>query len=149
MKQTCGILEIFDRDQLVEDLIIWSSAGYPDGESLQSAVYYLVFAIGGHALEDSPIDAKLFFHKGRQIALTGLAENLSIATVQAFLLVTMYMTCACERNGAFIYSRTLVDSSRGFHVADLLALAVRAAYSLGLHRTQVNVAFGPVEHSLR
>jgi hypothetical protein len=60
------------------------------------------------------------------MALASLTNSLSVATVQAFALITTYMLCSCQINGAFLY----------------FGIAVRAAYSIGLHRTEVNARFG-------
>ncbi|KAF7937942.1 uncharacterized protein EAE97_007738 [Botrytis byssoidea] len=53
----------------------------------------------------------------------------SLLTVQSFILITYYMLAACRHNGAFVN----------------LGVAVRAAYALGIHRHETNVAFVPQE----
>src|SRR6202012_3008262 len=62
---------------------------------------------------------------GRQLAMFTLIDDPSLTTVQAFTLITYYMIAACRRNAAFTN----------------LGVAVRAAYTLGIHLHETNVAF--------
>jgi hypothetical protein len=77
--------------------------------------------------------AQDYFEYARDKAFTNLSGNLSVSTVQAFTLTTLYMLCSCQINGAFLF----------------FGIAVRAAYSIGIHRTEVNARFGPDVHRQR
>ncbi|PSR92284.1 hypothetical protein BD289DRAFT_184313 [Coniella lustricola] len=96
-----------------------------------SSVYYLVLALGTQQIDEDR--AQMYFDYARDQALASLNGILSIETVQAFILVTIYMLCACQINGAFLF----------------FGLAVRAAYSIGIHRTEVNARFGAEAHRQR
>ncbi|KAI9734623.1 MAG: hypothetical protein M1834_002224 [Cirrosporium novae-zelandiae] len=101
LSATSGMLDVFNSTDLIDSILAWSSVENQKTENLTSAVNYLVLAIGCQAKDE--YQAEIFFNHARDIALRGLGENLSISTVQAFALVTMYMLAACEGNGAFIY----------------------------------------------
>ncbi|ROV93009.1 hypothetical protein VMCG_08989 [Cytospora schulzeri] len=131
---TSGMADLFvSEERLLEDITIWASnnqAGHRI-DDVSSAVNYLVIAIGMQ--QNSEETAQLYFEYARDQALANLNGNLSVDTVQAFVLVTLYMLCACQINGAFL----------------LFGIAVRAAYSIGVHRTEVNSRFGPETHRQR
>lgn len=131
---TSGMADLFvSESRLLEDITIWASnnqAGHRI-DDVSSAVNYLVIAIGMQQKDEET--AQLYFEYARDQALANLNGNLSVDTVQAFVLVTLYMLCACQINGAFL----------------LFGIAVRAAYSIGVHRTEVNSRFGPETHRQR
>lgn len=124
---TVGLVDLFDDSRLADDIALWAAQrqSHDGPDNMTSVIYYLVLAIGqlkhDHHLSQS------YFDFARDRALANVGGNMSIATVQAFLLITLYSLCACQINGAFLF----------------LGLAVRAAYSIGIHRTEVNSRFGP------
>lgn len=133
---TSGMADLFASDaRLVDSICAWAGASNPAAthraEDLSPAVCYLVLAIGTQQRDEER--AQLYFEFARDHALASLNGSLSVDTVQAFLLVTIYMLCACQINGAFLF----------------FGIAVRAAYSIGLHRTEVNSRFGPEVHRQR
>ncbi|KAI8952152.1 hypothetical protein F4801DRAFT_242360 [Xylaria longipes] len=77
--------------------------------------------------------ATTYFLRGKHLALSALGGNLSVGTVQSFLLTTLYMLRSCQINGAYLF----------------FGIAARAAYAIGLHRTEVNSRFGPAIHTRR
>lgn len=130
LSTTAGVIDLFDKARLMDDIQLWASVDRkPQGPT--SIVNYLVLAIGIRTEDDAKSEE--YFEYSRERALTGLSNDLSVATVQAFALITMYMLCSCQINGAFLY----------------FGIAVRAAYSVGIHRTEVNARFGPEIHLQR
>lgn len=127
---TAGLVDLFDEFKLVDDLHLWANLQHRP-RNLTSAINYLVLAIGGQRQDEALSQA--YFEYARQQALSSLGENLSVGTVQAFILVTIYMLCSCQINSAFL----------------VFGLAARAAYSIGIHRTEVNARFGPEIHRQR
>lgn len=121
---TVGVLDLFDNERLREDVQLWASLDRKP-EDATTIINYLILAIGLRTSDDEK--AQAFFEYARDRALGSLISSISVATVQAFALITMYMLCSCEINGAFLY----------------FGIAVRAAFSVGIHRTEVNTRFGP------
>ena len=94
----------------------------------KSSLIYLTLAIGAQGKaqnESEELLAEHCFCYGRQLATTSLMDEPSLSTVQAFTLIAYYMIAACRRNAAFTN----------------LGMAVRAAYSLGIHLHETNAAF--------
>jgi Fungal specific transcription factor domain len=126
-----GILDLFDPAWLMDKLSIWINNPLRR-EDPDSPVIYLALAIGaqGRARDESDDDiAEKCFDYGRHLALHTLMDDTCLLTVQAFTLITYYMLTGCRRNGAFTN----------------LGVAVRAAYALGIHRHETNIAFTPEE----
>lgn len=132
---TSGLVDLFpssaDEARLAGSIAIWASGARP-ADDVASAVNYLVLALGTQQ-DDEGHRAQAYFDHARERALATLNGSLGIETVQAFILVTLYMLCACQINGAFVF----------------FGIAVRAAYSIGVHRTEVNSRFGPDAHRHR
>lgn len=126
-----GMVNLFSSEaRLVDMLTIWASNSV-EIDDVSTAVNYLVLAIG---LQEKNEDlAQLYFEYARDQALSTLNGSLGIQTVRAFILVTLYMLCACQINGAFLF----------------FGIAVRAAYSIGIHRTEVNQRFGDEQRHQR
>ncbi|PHH69500.1 hypothetical protein CDD80_6693 [Ophiocordyceps camponoti-rufipedis] len=135
LAMTTGLVQLFDDKprQLLDDLTLWTGVknSTTTSNSCSSAVNYLVLAIG-RLLDNEPL-SRIYFEHGRDLASASLDGSLGVETVQAFVLVTVYMLCSCRINGGFLF----------------FGIAVRAAYSLGLHRTEVNARFGPNGHRRR
>ena len=127
---TTGLIDLFDVDQLSEDLIIWASLDRKPA-NLASVSNHLILAIG--SLRDDERISQACFEYAKEKAFSSLTGNLSVGTIQVFVLVTVYMLCSCQINNAFL----------------IFGIAVRAAYSIGVHRTEVNARFGPAEHRQR
>lgn len=126
-----GIIDFFDPPWLTDELSTWV-ADSSRREKPKSPIIYLALAIGlqGRARDEADdVIAEQCFGYGRQLAVFTLMDNPSLLTVQAFTLITYYMLAACRRNGAFTN----------------LGVAVRAAYALGIHRHETNIAFVPEE----
>ncbi|KAL2793709.1 fungal-specific transcription factor domain-containing protein [Aspergillus keveii] len=127
-----GLLDIID-PATVETLLwdwIHGSLGKHRGSE---AVLYLIFAYASQARASSTVEkhrAHSFYHHGRHIALLHLTDDPSVETVQAFILISLYMLACSRRNGAFLN----------------LGIAISAAKALGLHRKQMNEGF-PVEEA--
>ncbi|KAF5005535.1 hypothetical protein FDECE_8028 [Fusarium decemcellulare] len=130
-----GILDLFDAPWLIEQLRDWAERPSQISKSV-SAIIHLALAIGlqGRAQGDSDDTlAEQCFAYGRQLTMFHLLDEPSLETIQAVLLITYYMIAACQHNAAFIN----------------LGAATRAAYTIGIHLHETNVAFGGEEGMLR
>lgn len=127
---TTSLIDLFDETRLSDDLIFWANLD-PKPPNLASVTNYLVLAIG--SLNDNEPMARECFEYAREKAFSSLSGHLSVGTIQAFVLMTVYMLCSCQINSAFL----------------IFGIAVRAAYSIGVHRTEVNARFGPEDHRQR
>ena len=146
---THGLLQVFDRDRFLEDM----EACYSDPFQVQPSwlcLLNLVFAIGltmATPLSGSPealvVDklrsehldrAEVFYRnaKGLNDPMTGL-EDQDFWSVQALLLMSVYMLAKTKRNTAFA----------------LLGMAARSAHALGLHREETMVIFSSEEQTQR
>lgn len=78
--------------------------------------------------------AELFYLNAKSLSdpMTGF-EDADFWSVQALLLMTIFMLCKSKRNTAFA----------------LLGMAVRSAYALGLHRDETMIIFGPEDQAAR
>lgn len=119
---TAGLLDMFDDAKMLDELVVWANAQNRPAEG--DTVKYLVLAIG--LLNEDAELAQEYFEYARGKAYEDLNGDLSVSTVQAFVLVAVYMLSSCQINGAFLF----------------FGIAVRAAYSIGVHRTEVNARFG-------
>ncbi|GFP54340.1 filamentous growth regulator 27 [Trichoderma asperellum] len=130
LSTTASLVDLFDNSKLLDDLIIWANLEQkPD--NVTTIIHFLVLAIGLQADDDAL--SQQYFEYARDLAYTDLSDSLGVETVQAFILVTIYMLCSCQINGAFLF----------------FGIAARAAYSIGLHRTEVNARFGQEVHRQR
>lgn len=130
LSTTASLVDLFDNSKLLDDLIIWANLEQkPD--NVTTIIHFLVLAIGLQADDDAL--SQQYFEYARDLAYTDLSDSLGVETVQAFILVTIYMLCSCQINGAFLF----------------FGIAARAAYSIGLHRTEVNARFGLDIHRQR
>ncbi|KAH7039967.1 uncharacterized protein B0I36DRAFT_357334 [Microdochium trichocladiopsis] len=121
---TAGLVDLFENTDLTQAITSWAKHG-SGSSSNTSVVHYLVLAIGHQDTDESP--SQDYFEYARSLAFQNLSENLGIGTVQAYVLITLFMLRACQINGAFLF----------------FGIAVRSAYSIGIHRTEVNQRFGP------
>jgi hypothetical protein len=121
-----GIIDLFDPADIMAHLSQWvvETSDEPD---LNSSIYYLVLAIGAQVRPDSAAEdkAEQYFDHGRTMVMAGLLEEPSTLTIQASCLICFYLLTACRRNAAFM----------------LFGVASRAAYALGLHRSDISKLF--------
>ncbi|OTA56788.1 hypothetical protein K449DRAFT_387165 [Hypoxylon sp. EC38] len=127
---TSGLIDLFENDHLADNVSTWAT-NTETPQDTTSAVNYLVLAIGSQSVDEG--SAAEYFQYAKTLALSCLGGDLGIETVQAFALVTLYMLRACQINGSFLF----------------FGIAARAAYSIGLHRTEVNSRFGSETHIRR
>ncbi|PKS05379.1 hypothetical protein jhhlp_008754 [Lomentospora prolificans] len=135
LRATSCVFNLFNADELRERVPEWLEMA-DDGPEQQatSAIYFLILSIGAQTCpEDRDDIAEQYFNYGRFLTMAGIMEDPSISTIQANLLITMYLLGASRRNAAFVY----------------LGLAVRATYALGIHRRDINALFGSSEYALR
>ncbi len=128
-----GVIDLFDPDDIVEHLLAWARDSSVETD-FNSSIYYLVMAVGALTRSSTDLDqAEFYFMRGREIGVASFLEDPSVLTIQAYTLITFYMLSAVRRNGAFM----------------LLGIAVRAAYALGLHRSDISNLFEPRERLAR
>lgn len=127
---TTGLVDLFDESSLTDELLLWMGADHKP-RNLTSIINYLILAIGQQ--RDDEASSQGYFEYARDQSFASLSGDLSVGTVQAFILITVYMLCSCQINSAFL----------------VFGVAARAAYSIGLHRTEVNARFGPEVHRRR
>lgn len=120
---TCGLLDIGHPKELRQQIKQWTSQEHIL-DDVFSAVNCLILAIGLQSSNEQL--ASQYYHRARSIALRRLTFDTSPLTVQAFLLIAVYMLRNCQPNGSFLY----------------FSLAARASYSIGMHRTEVNARLG-------
>lgn len=146
---TYGLLQIFERQRFVEDL----DRCYSDPLSTEPSwlcLLNLVFAIGltmAHPMSGSPeaiiVDklrsehldrAEVFYLNAKSLndPMNGL-EDQDFWSVQALLLMSVYMLAKSKRNTAFA----------------LLGMAARSAHALGLHREETMIIFSQEEQTAR
>ncbi|KAK1753374.1 filamentous growth regulator 27 [Echria macrotheca] len=134
VEAAAGLVDLFDNARLHTDISAWAAQDAQAGGStadVESAVNYIVLAIGCQRLDDGTGQA--YFDHARDVAFASLSGNLNAANIQALILITLYMLSACQINGAYLF----------------FGMAVRVAYSIGVHRTAVNARFGPQAHRQR
>ncbi|KAJ4360744.1 uncharacterized protein N0V89_001311 [Didymosphaeria variabile] len=146
---THGLLQVFERHKFLEKL----ETCYSDPLSTEPSwlcILNLVFAIGltmatplsGSSealiidkLRSEHLDrAEVFYLNAKSLndPMTGF-EDQDFWSVQALLLMSVYMLAKSKRNTAFA----------------LLGMAARSAQALGLHREETLVIFGPEEQKAR
>jgi hypothetical protein len=100
---TSGLVDLFAREALLEDIKRWAAAnsGLQPSNDISSAVKYLVLAIG--VQESDERKAEAWFTHAKQVLMVNLVASMHIATVQGFALVAVYMLRGFQPNGAFLY----------------------------------------------
>lgn len=131
-KATCGLVDFIDVAELRSKL-----ATALDQKSLLLAqeriIPYLVMAIGAQSSQRLCHHAESLFCRGRYLATRYLMDDASILTVQAYVLITIYLLSASRRNTASMHLR----------------FAIGSMYALGIHRKAVAVRFSKKESLLR
>ncbi|KAL3418607.1 fungal specific transcription factor domain-containing protein [Phlyctema vagabunda] len=148
---TSGLFQIFDKESFIERV----KQTYDNPLAAQAqwlCILNLVFAVGMQLRKDSPgtqskqckiinrLDilganrSELFFLASKHLndPIFGF-EDGGFASIQALLLMTIYMLAAAKRNAAWGY----------------LGMATRTAYALGLHREETMSVFSIPEQVLR
>jgi hypothetical protein len=120
---TCGLLDIGSVTELFQQVKQWIDQAHIANDMF-SAVNQLILAVGLQS-KDEQVAARLYHH-ARGIALARLSFDTSPLTIQAFLLISIFMIRNCQPNGSYLY----------------FSLAARASYSIGMHRTEVNMRLG-------
>ena len=131
---TSGVLDLFDPADMVEHLSAWADNVSKETD-FTSSIYYLVLAIAAQVRSNNGDEtlAEAYFSRGRQLVASNFMDDPSVFTIQSYALITMYMLTVCRRNGAFMN----------------LGIAVRAAYALGLHRSDLSALFEARERRTR
>ncbi|CBY02068.1 hypothetical protein LEMA_P008550.1 [Plenodomus lingam JN3] len=121
---TSGLVDLFQKDELIRELRVWAAGVSSPSDDCGAAMFFLVLAIG--AQEHGESRAQAWFEQSRDQLVKHMCNNMNAPTVQGFILVALYMLRAFQPNGAYLY----------------FSLAARAAYAIGIHRTEVNASFG-------
>ncbi|WDK10373.1 fungal specific transcription factor domain-containing protein [Colletotrichum graminicola] len=135
LRATNCILDIFDEAMLRKDIESWLR-GDPasQDEEAMSCIFFLALGIGAQRCpEDRDADSEKYFHYGRFLAVSYVMENPTYNTVRSYILITIYLLGASRRNSAFMH----------------LGVAVRAAYTLGIHRKDNPTLFSAQEQDTR
>ncbi|EEU39294.1 uncharacterized protein NECHADRAFT_94727 [Fusarium vanettenii 77-13-4] len=129
------LLNIYDERELYQVWSRWIQAIDDRREpKAVSAILFLIFAIGAQACPDNrDDDAEQYFNYGRFLTISGIIEEPGLSTIQANILITIYLLAASRRNAAFMY----------------LGTVVRATYALGIHRRDINALFDLADHMAR
>ncbi|TGJ78406.1 hypothetical protein E0Z10_g10360 [Xylaria hypoxylon] len=155
---TSGLVDLFDNNTLLPEIQSWATQ-VERSVDVTSAVHYLVLAIGSQSEDEQT--ATTYFLRGKHLALSALVGNLSVGTVQSFLLTTLYMLRSCQINAAFLFFGSTPFPFQSLFQAHIrntsaviadkihIGIAARAAYTIGLHRTEINSRFGPEVHVRR
>ncbi|RKK95830.1 hypothetical protein BFJ68_g14624 [Fusarium oxysporum] len=99
---TNSVLQLYDLRELNEMVSRWLQIEQ-DGrqQKATSAVLFLVFAIGAQTCPgDQHDEAERYFNYGRFLAMSG---DLGISTIQANILITLYLLGASRKNAAYVY----------------------------------------------
>ncbi|KAH6995283.1 hypothetical protein EDB80DRAFT_755359 [Ilyonectria destructans] len=135
LRATNCVLILLDAEELHNALSEWLQ-NQMDQEKQQAMtpILFLIFAIGSQTCPENRDDiAEKYFNYGRSLTLSQNMEKPSVPTIQAHALITMYQLGASRRDAAFMYS----------------GIAVRAGYTLGIHRTDVNAQYAICEYTAR
>ncbi|KAH6870983.1 hypothetical protein B0T10DRAFT_541580 [Thelonectria olida] len=136
LRATNCVFYLFDASQLRQGLLNWlqTDENGHEPDTGTSAVFFLVLAVGAQAApDDREAIAEQYFNYGRFLTMSHLMEEPAVSTIQANILITVYLLGASRSDAASMY----------------LGTAVRAAYALGVHRLDINKSFNSSEHVLR
>lgn len=133
MLAVSGAIDLFDKSDILQHLGSWTEVSAIENNSTDS-IFYLVLAIGARNQPfDNDVQAEQYFQRGRELAVSSFMDDPSVLTVQSYILIAFYLLTSCRRNGAFM----------------LLGIAIRAAYALGLHRSDISALFESRERQTR
>lgn len=132
---TACFVDLFDEDMLMDELSSWLL----DGEQRHdwtSSRYFLVLALGAQICpEERDFTARRYYTYSRALTQSDILEesSTSLVAAQCYTLTTLYLVNDSRLNAAFMH----------------FGHAVRAAYGLGLHRTDLVADFTPPECDMR
>jgi hypothetical protein len=98
---TSGLVDLFDRGDLIKEIDDWSSSMTTQPKDIGQAVFYLVLAIGSQ--ERNEAQAETWFTDAQDVLMKNMCNSMNVATVQGFTLVAVYMLRAFQPNGAYLY----------------------------------------------
>ncbi|KAH6985165.1 hypothetical protein EDB80DRAFT_232692 [Ilyonectria destructans] len=135
LRATNSILMLFDEPLLNHALSQWLQTPIDQLEhQSMTTIFLLIFAIGSQTCpENRDNTAEQYFNYGRFLTDFQNMENPTISTIQTHVLITMYLLGASRRDAAMMY----------------LGIAVRAAYVLGIHRSDRNAQYDAPEYAMR
>jgi hypothetical protein len=96
-----GLVDLFEHEDLLQEMQTWASGSTLHAHDSASAVFLLVLAIGGQ--ESHEFQAEQWFTLARELLLKHLSNSMNVHTVQGFALVALYMLRAFQPNGAYLY----------------------------------------------
>ncbi|KAH6867162.1 hypothetical protein B0T10DRAFT_502653 [Thelonectria olida] len=135
LRATNSIMILFDESLLNHALSQWlqTPINQLDHQSM-TTIFFLIFAIGSQTCPGNRDNtAEQYFSYGRFLTDFQNMENPTISTIQAHVLITMYLLGASRRDAAFMH----------------LGIAVRAGYVLGTHRRDINAQYDAPEYAIR
>ena len=104
-----GLVDLFEQNDLLQEVQTWASGSVLHGNDSAAAVFLLVIAIGGQ--ESHEFQAEQWFMLARELLLKHLSNSMNVHTVQGFALVAVYMLRAFQPNGAYLYFCTTNPST--------------------------------------
>ncbi|KAH7230339.1 hypothetical protein B0J15DRAFT_575655 [Fusarium solani] len=127
---TALVFDVIDLVELDEGLLEWLKRP-PHETNIESAVYYLVLAIGA---QSSPGDrdelAERFFSYGQYLTIISVMEGPSTSAIRSQVLLTIYLLAGLRFSSAFVH----------------LAFAIRGARALGLGQGKASLPSLPSKH---
>ncbi|KAK5059851.1 hypothetical protein LTR84_009734 [Exophiala bonariae] len=127
--------DLFDESLLMGELSAWLSDPQERHDWISSK-FFFILAVGAQTCpEDKDRLAQSYYTYGRNLTVCDTMEHTSAGLVgaQCYTLITLYLMNASRLNAAFMN----------------LGQAIRAAYGLGLHRTDLVADFSPSERRTR
>lgn len=129
------LLNLHQESELDQKLLAWQrDVSNKVARTSTSAVFFLIFAIGAQTCDENRDDiAERYFYYGQFLTASRNIEDPDVFTVETYILSTMYLLGASRPNAAFMH----------------LGTAVRAAYALGVERSECNMLHGQLECAKR
>ncbi|KAJ5910501.1 hypothetical protein N7504_005144 [Penicillium tannophilum] len=125
---TSDVFDLFGYEELITEIIPWLDRATSTDSS--TCINFLVLAIGAQCGPESRDEETVaYFNYARYLSSLNFTETATIATVQIYCLITTY----------------LLNAARPHAASMNLGLAIRAAYSLGIHRADINGLFPTTE----
>lgn len=127
--------DLFDENLLMDELAAWISDP-EERHDWASSKFFFVLAVGAQTCpEEKDSIAHQYYTYGRTLTVCDEMERSSagLTGAQCYTLITLYLINASRLNAAFMN----------------LGQAVRAAYGLGLHRTDLEADFSPLDRRVR
>jgi hypothetical protein len=97
---TSGLVDLFDDEDLLKEMITWASTTISLDDPA-AAVFFLVLAIGTQESDEDQAEA--WHNHARDVLLKHMCNSMNVATVQGFTLVAIFMLRAFQPNGAYLY----------------------------------------------